>query len=165
MSLNASIAKAEKLLTLYRKKGLMLAAAESCTGGLLTMLLTEVPGSSDVVERSFVTYSNASKTELLGVDAALIRKYGAVSAPVAEAMAMGALSRSHAKVAVSITGVAGPGASEKKPAGLVYIAVMAQGRRPVVVENHFSGGRSAVRRKSAEKALSLLRKAALSLQA
>ncbi|HSR72901.1 MAG TPA: nicotinamide-nucleotide amidohydrolase family protein, partial [Kiloniellales bacterium] len=108
MSPDALLRTAETLLARYRAAGLRLATAESCTGGLLSAVLTEIAGASDVVERGFVTYSNEAKSELLGVPAELIAKKGAVSAEVAEAMAAGALARSAANAAVSITGVAGP---------------------------------------------------------
>lgn len=161
MSNKKSLKKAEALLAAYRKKKLTLAAAESCTGGLLTALLTEIPGSSDVLERGFVTYSNASKVELLGVDAALIKAHGAVSREVAESMARGAITHSRADVAVSITGVAGPGKSEKKPAGLVYIALATRAYPDVIsFELKLKGGRAAVRRQTVEKALTGLKKLA-----
>ena len=111
--------RAEALLGAYRQTGLRLVTAESCTGGLVAGCLTEIAGSSDVVERGFVTYSNASKQEVLGVSAEVIDRLGAVSAEVALAMAEGALARSRAQVAVSITGIAGPGgATTDKPVGL-----------------------------------------------
>ena len=114
--------EAESLLEACRTRGLKLATAESCTGGLIAALLTEIPGSSDVVERGFVTYSNEAKSEELGVPADLIAAHGAVSEPVARAMAEGALAHSHADLAVSVTGVAGPGGgSAAKPVGLVHL--------------------------------------------
>ena len=117
------------LLDRLRAANLKLATAESCTGGLVAGVLTEIAGSSDVVERGFVTYSNAAKMELLGVPEAMLAEHGAVSEPVARAMAQGALAHSHADVAVSVTGVAGPGGgSAAKPVGLVHIAA-AQARR------------------------------------
>src|SRR3984957_20914030 len=119
----ALLAQAEKLLADARAKGLKIATAESCTGGLIAGLLTEIPGSSDVVERGFVTYSNAAKEDLLDVPPDLIRQYGAVSEPVARAMAEGALKHSLAHLAVAVTGIAGPGGgTAEKPVGLVYIA-------------------------------------------
>src|SRR5580698_10606896 len=106
----------------------MLATAESCTGGLIAGALTEIAGSSDVVERGFVTYSNAAKTELLGVPAALIDTEGAVSEPVARRMAEGALAHSAADLAVSVTGIAGPGGgTDKKPVGLVWFGLARRG--------------------------------------
>ena len=115
------LAASEALLAAFNAKGLTFAAAESCTGGLITACLTAIAGSSSVVERGFVTYTNAAKQEMLGVPAPLFASVGAVSGEVAEAMAKGARARSAASIVVSVTGVAGPGASERKPVGLVYI--------------------------------------------
>jgi nicotinamide-nucleotide amidase len=155
-----SAKKAEKLLAGYRKKKIMLATAESCTGGLLAGLLTEIPGSSDVFERGFITYSNDSKHELLGVDNALIAKHGAVSGEVAEAMARGAIAKSKADVAIAITGIAGPGGgTKKKPVGLVYIAVASRHYPDAVVDkNNFKGKRAAVRARAVDRSLVLLKK-------
>ncbi|MCW5731934.1 MAG: CinA family protein, partial [Alphaproteobacteria bacterium] len=105
----ALLERAAAILARARAKGLRIATAESCTGGLIAALLTEIAGSSDVVERSFVTYSNAAKTELLGVPEALIARHGAVSEEVARAMAEGALGHAPVDLAVSVTGIAGPG--------------------------------------------------------
>src|SRR5512146_1901279 len=105
----ALLAHAERLLARCRERGLKLATAESCTGGLIAALLTEIPGSSDVVERGFVTYSNEAKTELLDVPGELLRTHGAVSEQAARAMAEGALTHSRAELAVAVTGIAGPG--------------------------------------------------------
>jgi len=152
---------AARLLALYRARALKLATAESCTGGLVAGLLTEIAGSSDVVERGFVVYSNEAKTELLGVPADLIRRHGAVSPGVAAAMAEGAIRQSRADVAVAITGVAGPGGgSPEKPVGLVYLAVERRGIGGKVERCQFSGDRSAVRRASVERALAMLTEAA-----
>jgi len=121
--------EAEALLNLFRGAGLMIATAESCTGGLISAALTAIPGSSDAVERGFVTYSNAAKTEMLGVSADLIESHGAVSEAVARAMAEGALQYSHADVAVSVTGVAGPGGgTPQKPVGRVHFGAARRGR-------------------------------------
>jgi len=148
---------AAKVLGAARAKGRMIATAESCTGGLVSAALTEIAGSSDVFERGFVTYSNAAKTDLLGVPQDLLKRHGAVSAPVAQAMADGALSRSRADIAVSITGVAGPGASENKPAGLVYFGLAQRGRDTETRECHFTGqDRSGVRHASVRTALEWL---------
>ena len=112
------------VLETCQKKRMMIATAESCTGGLVMACLTDIPGSSAVVERGFVTYSNEAKTEMLGVPAALIATQGAVSEPVARAMAKGALIRSRAGLSVAITGIAGPGGgTPAKPEGLVHFAV------------------------------------------
>lgn len=132
---------------------------ESCTGGLLTACLTNVAGSSAYVDRGFVTYSNDSKIEMVGVPAALIDEHGAVSGEVAEAMAQGALKVSAAQIAVSITGIAGPGGgSETKPVGLVYIG-MATWEAAKNFQYNFEGSREDVRRQSVEAALALLIKA------
>src|SRR5690606_14436144 len=115
--------EARQLLDTMRERGLMLVTAESCTGGLISALLTEIPGSSDVLERGFVTYSNAAKASCLGIDPQLIATHGAVSEEVARAMASGALANSEADLAISVTGVAGPGGgSAEKPVGLVHFA-------------------------------------------
>jgi nicotinamide-nucleotide amidase len=149
-------ALAEKVLILLRARGEMAVTAESCTGGLIAGVLTAVPGSSDVVERGFVTYTNEAKTELLGVPASLIAAGGAVAAPVAKAMAEGALAASRAQNAVSVTGVAGPGQSEAKPAGLVFIGHARAGAETRVAEHRFEGGRDAVRHASIRAALEML---------
>ena len=151
------IADAAALLDSFRRRGLRLATAESCTGGLVTALLTEIAGSSDVVERGFVTYSNAAKAELLGVPAALIAKHGAVSAQVARAMAEGALSRAPVDVAIAVTGIAGPGgATPGKPVGLVYLAAARKTRETLVERHQFQGDRTAVRLASVEAAFGLI---------
>ena len=154
--------RASALLSGCRQRGLKLATAESCTGGLVAALLTEIPGSSDVVERGFVTYSNEAKQELLGVPAATLETFGAVSEPTARAMALGALAHSRAEIAVSITGIAGPGGgSAEKPVGLVHFACAGPGGRIVAVERRFGDlGRGEVRGAALEQALSLLEAAA-----
>ena len=132
MDFNALSLLAAGIVHRYSEAGKMIATAESCTGGLVAGLLTEVPGSSAVVERGFITYSNEAKTELLGVPEELITKHGAVSEPVARAMAKGALEHSRADIAVSITGVAGPGGgSPDKPVGTVHFACATKDR-PIV---------------------------------
>lgn len=140
-----------------RQAGLTVATAESCTGGLIAACLTAIPGSSAVVERGFVTYSNQAKTEMLGVPADLIERVGAVSAEVARAMAEGALARARADIAVSVTGIAGPdGGTPLKPVGLVHLAVARRGH-PTRDEAHvFAGDRAAVREATAARALALL---------
>lgn len=121
-------ARANELLEAMKAKGLMIATAESCTGGLIAGALTEIAGSSAVVERGFVTYSNEAKQEMLGVPAALIGQVGAVSREVAIAMAEGALRHSRAQVSVAVTGVAGPGGgTDAKPVGLVHVAAACSG--------------------------------------
>lgn len=154
----ALIATAESLLATLRARKLMIAAAESCTGGLIAGVLTEIAGSSDVVERGFVTYSNEAKNELLGVPMALIKEHGAVSREVALAMAAGALEHSRADVAVAVTGVAGPGGgSEAKPVGLVHIAVQRRGQAPVHRECRFGDiGRHEIRLATVETAFDMI---------
>ena len=153
------IAKAADLLEAYRRAGLKVATAESCTGGLIAGCLTEIPGASDVVERGFLTYSNEAKHDLLGVPMALIRAHGAVSAEVAEAMAVGGLERSPADAVVSATGIAGPGgATADKPVGLVYLGAARRGLAPAHQRHVFAGARGAVRLAAVEAALDLLRR-------
>jgi nicotinamide-nucleotide amidase len=142
---------------LLRERRWQVALAESCTGGLATSRLTDIPGSSDYVERSVVAYSNRSKIELLGVDQAVIAEHGAVSEPVAAAMASGIRDRAHADVGVGITGIAGPGGgSEQKPVGTVCIAVA--GRETRVRTFRFPGGREMVKALSANTAIDMLRR-------
>lgn len=144
------------------KAGVMVATAESCTGGLVSGALTAVAGSSAVLDRGFVTYSNEAKAELLGVTEDLLTQFGAVSEPVARAMALGAVTRSRASASVSITGVAGPGGgSEEKPVGLVHFAAVGPSGAVVHVERRFGDiGREAVRLESVRVALALLLDAA-----
>ncbi len=151
-------ARAEQLVALYRDKSSTIAAAESCTGGLLAGLITSVPGASDIFERGFVTYSNAAKVECLGVSRNLVERFGAVSAEVAAAMAEGALGHSRADIALSITGIAGPGGgSAQKPVGLVHLGLARRGGQVVTVEKRFGDiGRDAVRAAALDVALELL---------
>lgn len=150
--------QAEAVLDACRKAGLRLAVAESCTGGLITGCLTAVAGSSDVVERGFVVYTNEAKTENLGVLAALIESEGAVSEAVARAMAEGALKHSNAQISVAVTGIAGPGGgTEGKPVGLVHIACARDGAETLLESHVFDGGRDAVRMQSVAAALALVR--------
>ena len=148
---------AEALLGAARGRGLKIATAESCTGGLIAALLTEIAGSSDVFERGFVTYSNDAKRELLGVPEELLTTHGAVSAPVARAMAAGALKHARADIAVAVTGIAGPGGgTAEKPVGLVHIAA-ARGGDTRAEEHRFGDlGREQVRLRTVEAALGLL---------
>ena len=151
---------AKTLLDLYRSKGLRIAAAESCTGGMIAAAITDVAGSSDVFERGFVTYSNEAKTELVGVAADLIAHHGAVSVHVAREMAAGALKHSKADVAVAVTGIAGPGGgSEAKPVGLVYLAVARRGSDPAIERHQLHGDRAAIRQATVERALEMLAEA------
>jgi nicotinamide-nucleotide amidase len=152
------LARAAALLAAVRAYGETVATAESCTGGLLAATLTAIPGSSEMFERGFVTYSNSAKSEMLGVPFWLIERHGAVSEDVARAMAGGVLTHSHASLAVAVTGIAGPdGGTPEKPVGLVYFAA---GRRdePMRSECVLFGdlGRAEIRRRSVERALSLL---------
>lgn len=138
---------------LMLKNKITLATAESCTGGLVAAACTDLPGSSQWFERGFVTYSNAAKTELLGVDAALIVRDGAVSESVAMAMVQGAINHSRAEVAVAVTGIAGPdGGSAKKPVGTVWIAWSVLGKT-TATRHHFAGDRAAVREQTVLSAL------------
>ena len=154
----ALLARAEALVAAYAAAGLNVATAESCTGGLVAGLLTAIPGSSAVVERGFVTYSNAAKSESLGVPADLIAAHGAVSAPVARAMAEGALAQSRARVAVAITGIAGPGGgSADKPVGLVHFGLAVKGATTRHLERRYGDlGRTEIRRRAVDDALGLL---------
>lgn len=139
-------------------EGVMVAAAESCTGGLVAGALTDVPGASAIFERGFITYSNDAKIEMLGVAPVLIERYGAVSGPVAKAMAKGALAHSRADVAVSITGIAGPsGATDRKPIGLVWFG-LADRHGVIRAERRIfaDGSRDFVRTKATETALHLM---------
>ena len=156
------IARATALIARYRAAGLMVATAESCTGGLIAGLLTEIPGSSTVLERGFVVYSNAAKQELLGVPAETLADYGAVSEHTARAMAEGALRASRAEVAVSVTGIAGPdGGTAAKPVGLVHFACARRGGPTVARQERFGDiGREAVRLASVRVGLDLLEAAA-----
>jgi nicotinamide-nucleotide amidase len=154
--------RARALLDLCRRKKLTIATAESCTGGLVAATLTEIPGSSDVVERGFVTYSNAAKQAMLGVPEATLEKFGAVSRETAEAMAQGALAHSPADLAVSITGIAGPGGgTAAKPVGLVHFGAVARGKGVTHQERRFGDiGRAQVRRVSVLQALAMLQELA-----
>ncbi|MCC7272781.1 MAG: CinA family protein [Alphaproteobacteria bacterium] len=144
-----------------RVHGLRVATAESCTGGLVAGTLTDIAGSSDVVERGFVTYSNAAKTEMLDVPAELIERVGAVSAEVARAMAAGALAHSPAEIAVAITGIAGPGgATAAKPVGLVHFAALRRGGAMRDERHVLPGDRAAIRRRAVAIAFRMIREAA-----
>jgi nicotinamide-nucleotide amidase len=157
----ALLDRAASLIRDCAGRGLRVATAESCTGGLVAALLTEIPGSSAVVEAGFVTYSNEAKAAMLGVPADLLEAHGAVSEPVARAMAEGALARSGADVAVAITGIAGPGgATATKPVGLVHFGLAVRGGATGHLERRYGDlGRGIVRARSVEDALGLLEKA------
>ncbi|HXM00706.1 MAG TPA: CinA family protein [Rhizomicrobium sp.] len=157
---SALLRLAEVVLADARVQKLRIATAESCTGGLIGALLTEIPGSSDVFDRGFITYSNRAKSDLLGVPGDLIADMGAVSEAVVRAMAEGAVENSNAHMAVAVTGVAGPGGgTAMKPIGLVHIAACRQ-RRSILHEAHRFGdiGRSEIRMKTVEAALELLQR-------
>jgi nicotinamide-nucleotide amidase len=151
-------AATKRVLDLCRARGWRVATAESCTGGLVAGALTEIPGSSDVVERGFVVYSNAAKETMLGVPAAMLKRYGAVSAETAAAMAAGALHNSEADLTVSITGIAGPGGGTKqKPVGLVHFAAARRHGKPIARHRLFGKiGRRRIRERSVAEALELL---------
>lgn len=150
---------ARLLLADAEERRLRFTTAESCTGGLVAALLTEIPGSSSVFERGFVTYSNRAKEEILGVPGDLIADCGAVSEPVARAMAEGALRESHAHISVAITGVAGPGGgTSMKPVGLIHLAAARENRALVHVACRFGDiGRHGIRMAAVETALGLFR--------
>lgn len=149
---------ARRVLDLCRARGLLIATAESCTGGLVAAALTDIAGSSDVVDCGLVTYSNEAKQKLLGVPAATLQRHGAVSRETAAAMAKGALKNSRADIAVAITGIAGPGGgSKRKPVGLVYFAAADRDGRRVARRRRFGKiGRAKVRSRSVAEALALL---------
>jgi nicotinamide-nucleotide amidase len=156
------LAAATRVLDAGRARGLKIATAESCTGGLVAGALTDIAGSSDVVERGFVTYSNEAKVEMLGVEEVTLAAHGAVSRQTAEAMAVGAIRRSIADLAVAVTGVAGPGGgSAEKPVGLVHFAAAARDGRHQHREERFGDiGRAEVRRRSVLVALGMLERLA-----
>ena len=148
---------AARVLRACRRRVWRVATAESCTGGLIAAALTHIAGSSDVVDRGFVTYSNAAKTELLGVPPLLIEMHGAVSEPVARRMAEGALRHSAAEIAISVTGIAGPGGgSADKPVGLVWFGIAVTGREIVTHSQVFEGDRAAIRASATAFALDRL---------
>ncbi len=144
-----------------REKGLRIATAESCTGGMVAVSLTDMPGSSDVFERGFVTYSNAAKRDMLGVRADTLEAHGAVSEQVAREMAYGACAHSGANIAVSITGIAGPGGSEFKPEGRVCFGLTRHGTTTTQTLEFGALGRDAVRRAARDHALDMLLPAVL----
>ena len=149
--------KAKTLLETCRQAGLRIVTAESCTGGLIAGCLTGIAGSSAVFERGFVTYSNEAKSEILGVPAELIAEHGAVSEPIARAMAAGALKRSPAELVVAVTGIAGPGGgSPERPVGLVHFAGARGGDAAVHLREVFAGDRDAVRLATVNRALDML---------
>ncbi len=165
MDLNAVEAEVLALADALRRRGWHLATAESCTGGLVAAACTAVAGSSDWFERGFVTYSNTAKTDLLGVDPALIATHGAVSEAVARAMAQGAVQRARVELAVAVTGIAGPGgATPGKPVGTVWLALAVRGAGADIEVRaerlQLTGNRGAVREQTLRQALRRLREAA-----
>ena len=151
---------AAEVLDALRRRGWMIATAESCTGGMIAAALTDVPGSSAVVDRGFVTYSNAAKIEMLGVRPETLADHGAVSEPIAAEMAEGALDRSDADIAVAVTGIAGPGGSEHKPEGRVCFG-LAHGGRVLTETREFGAiGRAEVRAAATRHALAMVLSAA-----
>ncbi len=151
-----SLELARQLLAACEARGLRLATAESCTGGLIIACLTEIPGASNVVERGYVTYDNSAKEEELGVPAALLEQVGAVSQEVAEAMARGALARAGVSLAIATTGIAGPGgATPTKPVGLVHIAVASHAHGMAHARHLLTGDRAAIRLATVDAALAL----------
>ncbi len=154
------LADVKKILQNFEQKKLKIAAAESCTGGLLSGLFTEIPGSSKIFDRGFVVYSNRAKIEMLGVEEKTLEKFGAVSEEVAREMASGAIKNSQADVSVAITGIAGPdGGSLEKPVGLVYIACASRKSSVVSRKFNFSGDRGEVRKFALIAALAMLESA------
>ena len=150
---------ADQILKLCKKFDIKLSTAESCTGGLIFSCLTEISGSSDVIDRGFITYSNEAKIELLGVPNLLIALHGAVSEEVAIAMSEGALSRSMSDITIAVTGVAGPGGgTEDKPVGLVHFACSGRGRTTQSLKQIFPGSRSAIRDATVQTAFTVIRK-------
>lgn len=156
------IEQATALLDLCRRKNLRIATAESCTGGLIAATLTDIAGSSDVLDRGFVTYSNEAKQAMLGVPSDTLVRFGAVSRETAEAMVSGALANSPANLVVAVTGIAGPGGgTPDKPVGLVHFAAAARGGAAIHRERRFGDiGRSQVRDASVAEALAMLRELA-----
>jgi nicotinamide-nucleotide amidase len=149
---------ARDLFELCKAKQLTIVTAESCTGGLVAGALTEIPGASEILDRGFVTYSNAAKQRMLGIPDAMLKTHGAVSRATVEAMARGALAYAPASLSIAVTGVAGPtGGTEAKPVGLVHFAVAARDGRLLHLERRFGDlGRGEIRRRSVIDALDLL---------
>lgn len=147
---------AHKTLHLLKSQGVMVATAESCTGGLIFSALTHHAGSSMVMDRGFVTYSNAAKRVQLNVSPNTLEKFGAVSEATVAEMLLGALHNSTADMAVAVSGVAGPGASNNKPQGLVYIGTQSRNNTPTILQNHFAGDRQQVREQTVTTALHMI---------
>ena len=151
------INQTEEVIKKCKEKGYLIATAESCTGGMAASYLTSISGSSEVLDRGFITYSNLSKIELLGIDKELINKYGAVSSEAAIAMALGAVSNSQANISVSITGVAGPsGGTDVNPVGTVYIAIANDNKTNCTKFTFEDQGRNFIRQSSVYEALRMI---------
>ncbi len=152
---------ADRFLKACANRKILAATAESCTGGMIISTLTDIPGSSSMVDRGFVTYSNDAKIEMLGVSPVTLDAHGAVSRETALEMASGALSRSHAGIALSVTGIAGPdGGSDEKPVGLVWFGLAVTGQPPIAERHQFDNkGRDFVRRETVRTALEMVLKA------
>ncbi|WP_227285954.1 CinA family protein [Boseongicola sp. H5] len=156
---------ARAVIDALRARGWMLATAESCTGGLIAGAITDIAGSSDVFDRGFVTYSNAAKIEMLGVEAQTLERFGAVSEEVARQMAQGALARSAADIAISVTGIAGPGGSGQKPEGRVCFGLATRGALVAETVDYGAPGRAEVRAASVAHVLAMVLRAATGDQA
>lgn len=155
--MNKALELAFELLNLCKKKSLLIATAESCTGGLLSSTITDVPGSSEVFDRGFVIYSNEAKTSLLSVPKKIISEHGAVSEAVAKKLSLGAIKKSRADLSISVTGIAGPGGGTKtKPVGLVYISTCIKNSRPKSQRFVFKGARKSVKKQTVVKCLEML---------
>lgn len=155
--MNPLVEKADRFLEACRSRGILAATAESCTGGLIIAAMTDIPGSSTMVDRGFVTYSNEAKMEMLGVSPETLERHGAVSEQTALEMAKGALERSRAGIALAVTGIAGPGGgSVEKPVGLVWFGIAIEGKPPIAEKRLFGDiGRDGVRRETAFVAFDL----------
>jgi nicotinamide-nucleotide amidase len=150
---------AEEVFKALLERGHLLATAESCTGGMVAVAITDIAGSSAVFDRGFITYSNAAKSEMLGVPAALIQAHGAVSDAVARAMAQGALKKSQATIAIAITGIAGPsGGTETKPVGLVHFCCTSTNKGEIAEHIIFKGDRQEIRSLACAHALQMIKK-------
>lgn len=144
--------------TLLHAKKQVLATAESCTGGLISAAITDLSGSSSIFDRSFVTYSNQAKMDMLGVHEQTLIDFGAVSAETAKEMVLGALKNSNATIAIAVTGIAGPtGGTDEKPVGLVYTACCIDRKQPKIIENHFDGTRQEIRELTLIKTLEMVK--------
>ena len=149
---------AVEIINICRDKGVFIATAESCTGGMIAVALTDIAGSSDVVDRGFITYSNAAKCEMLGVRVEQLSIHGAVSAPVASSMAEGAMKNSDANLTISVTGVAGPGGgTSEKPVGTVFIATALKNDRTLYQKYFFEGDRTSIRKQTVFAALTFIK--------